>query len=155
MLPNPVFSIFVDFIAFLVLFSPLYFVLYFIYLCISVNLFCTYFSVILPSSLFLYPHIFQVNIMVLTRVVVITISTAKRRSIMLAMGTSPVEQAYEQMRYEPQGGAISPPFWDYSPRQQALEQTSCSHCMSNKKAARKFYIGFMIFKTASLIYQTR
>ncbi|XP_070688316.1 adhesion G protein-coupled receptor D2 [Pempheris klunzingeri] len=42
--------------------------------------------------------IIMVNIMVLTRVVVITISTAKRRSIMLAMGTSPVEQAYEQMR---------------------------------------------------------
>ncbi|KAM8887889.1 adhesion G protein-coupled receptor D2 isoform 2-T4 [Synchiropus picturatus] len=42
--------------------------------------------------------IIMVNIMVLTRVVVITISTAKRRSIMLAMGTSPVEQAYEQIR---------------------------------------------------------
>ncbi|XP_060889802.1 adhesion G-protein coupled receptor D2 isoform X1 [Labrus mixtus] len=42
--------------------------------------------------------IIMVNLMVLTRVVVITISTAKRRSIMLAMGTSPVEQAYEQMR---------------------------------------------------------
>ncbi|XP_070817602.1 adhesion G protein-coupled receptor D2 [Chaetodon trifascialis] len=42
--------------------------------------------------------IIMVNIMVLTRVVVITISTAKRRSIMLAMGTSPAEQAYEQMR---------------------------------------------------------
>ncbi|CAB1324718.1 unnamed protein product, partial [Coregonus sp. 'balchen'] len=39
-----------------------------------------------------------VNIMVLTRVVVITISTAKRRSIMLAMDNSPVEQAYEQIR---------------------------------------------------------
>lgn len=55
--------------------------------------------------------LFQVNIMVLTRVVVITISTAKRRSIMLAMGTSPVEQAYEQMRYKPQGGAICPLFF--------------------------------------------
>ncbi|XP_042272092.1 adhesion G-protein coupled receptor D2 isoform X1 [Thunnus maccoyii] len=42
--------------------------------------------------------IIMVNVMVLTRVVVITISTAKRRSIMLAMGTSPVEQAYEQIR---------------------------------------------------------
>ncbi|XP_059196570.1 adhesion G-protein coupled receptor D2 [Centropristis striata] len=42
--------------------------------------------------------IIMVNIMVLTRVVVITISTAKRRSIMLAMGTSPAEQAYEQIR---------------------------------------------------------
>ncbi|XP_026179294.1 adhesion G-protein coupled receptor D2 isoform X2 [Mastacembelus armatus] len=42
--------------------------------------------------------IIMVNIMVLTRVLVITISTAKRRSIMLAMGTSPVEQAYEQIR---------------------------------------------------------
>ncbi|XP_035509235.1 adhesion G-protein coupled receptor D2 [Morone saxatilis] len=42
--------------------------------------------------------IIMVNIMVLTRVVVITISTAKRRSIMLAMDTSPAEQAYEQMR---------------------------------------------------------
>ncbi|KAM3619759.1 uncharacterized protein V6R79_013108 [Siganus canaliculatus] len=42
--------------------------------------------------------IIMVNVMVLMRVVVITISTAKRRSIMLAMGTSPLEQAYEQMR---------------------------------------------------------
>ncbi|XP_076007349.1 adhesion G protein-coupled receptor D2 [Genypterus blacodes] len=42
--------------------------------------------------------IIMVNVLVLTRVVVITISTAKRRSIMLAMGTSPVEQAYEQIR---------------------------------------------------------
>ncbi|XP_028259183.1 adhesion G-protein coupled receptor D2 [Parambassis ranga] len=42
--------------------------------------------------------IIMVNILVLTRVVVITISTAKRRSIMLAMGASPVEQAYEQIR---------------------------------------------------------
>ncbi|XP_041648002.1 adhesion G-protein coupled receptor D2 [Cheilinus undulatus] len=42
--------------------------------------------------------IIMVNLMVLTRVVIITISTAKRRSIMLAMGTSPVEQAYEQLR---------------------------------------------------------
>ncbi|KAF7658816.1 hypothetical protein LDENG_00007700, partial [Lucifuga dentata] len=41
--------------------------------------------------------IIMVNVMVLSRVVVITISTAKRRSIMLAMGTSPVEQAYEQI----------------------------------------------------------
>lgn len=42
--------------------------------------------------------IIMVNILVLTRVVVITISTAKRRSIMLAMGASPAEQAYEQIR---------------------------------------------------------
>ncbi|XP_072244890.1 adhesion G protein-coupled receptor D2 [Leuresthes tenuis] len=42
--------------------------------------------------------IIMVNILVLTRVVIITISTAKRRSIMLAQGTSPVEQAYEQIR---------------------------------------------------------
>ncbi|KAM6922079.1 adhesion G protein-coupled receptor D2 [Xenentodon cancila] len=42
--------------------------------------------------------IIMVNILVLTRVVIITISTAKRRSIMLALGTSPVEQAYEQFR---------------------------------------------------------
>ncbi|KAJ3599129.1 hypothetical protein NHX12_033092, partial [Muraenolepis orangiensis] len=41
--------------------------------------------------------IIMVNIMVLTRVVVITISTAKRRSIMLVMGTSTVEQGYEQI----------------------------------------------------------
>ncbi|XP_028299668.1 adhesion G-protein coupled receptor D2 isoform X2 [Gouania willdenowi] len=42
--------------------------------------------------------IIMVNILVLTRVVVITISTTKRRSIMLAMGSGPVEQAYEQTR---------------------------------------------------------
>nr|XP_019953882.1 PREDICTED: adhesion G-protein coupled receptor D2-like [Paralichthys olivaceus] len=42
--------------------------------------------------------IIMVNILILSRVVIITISTAKRRSIMLAMGTSPVEQAYEQIR---------------------------------------------------------
>lgn len=42
--------------------------------------------------------IIMVNILVLTRVVVITISTAKRRSILLAMGVSPAEQAYEQIR---------------------------------------------------------
>ncbi|XP_037325891.2 adhesion G-protein coupled receptor D2 [Pungitius pungitius] len=42
--------------------------------------------------------IIMVNIMVLSRVVIITISTAKRRSIMLAMGTSPVDQAYERIR---------------------------------------------------------
>ncbi|XP_037105520.1 adhesion G-protein coupled receptor D2 isoform X1 [Syngnathus acus] len=42
--------------------------------------------------------IIMVNVMVLTRVVVITISTAKRRSIMLAMGASPLEQTYEQVR---------------------------------------------------------
>ncbi|XP_055363716.1 adhesion G-protein coupled receptor D2 isoform X2 [Betta splendens] len=42
--------------------------------------------------------IIMVNILVMTRVLMITISTAKRRSIMLAMGASPVEQAYEQIR---------------------------------------------------------
>ncbi|KAM7387977.1 hypothetical protein PAMP_024181 [Pampus punctatissimus] len=42
--------------------------------------------------------IIMVNVMVLTRVVIITISTAKRRSIMLAMSTSPVKQTYEQIR---------------------------------------------------------
>ncbi|XP_058494748.1 adhesion G-protein coupled receptor D2 isoform X2 [Solea solea] len=42
--------------------------------------------------------IIMVNIMILSRVVLISISTARRRSIMLAMGTSPVEQAYEQIR---------------------------------------------------------
>ncbi|XP_038147573.1 adhesion G-protein coupled receptor D2 [Cyprinodon tularosa] len=49
---------------------------------------------------FVGPVIFiiMVNILVLTRVVIITISTAKRRSIMLVLGLSPVEQAYEQIR---------------------------------------------------------
>ncbi|XP_035379061.1 adhesion G-protein coupled receptor D2 isoform X2 [Electrophorus electricus] len=42
--------------------------------------------------------IIMVNIMVLTRVVLITISTAKRRSLMLAANTSPVHQASEQIR---------------------------------------------------------
>uniref|UniRef100_A0A3B4DUZ1 Adhesion G protein-coupled receptor D2 n=2 Tax=Pygocentrus nattereri TaxID=42514 RepID=A0A3B4DUZ1_PYGNA len=42
--------------------------------------------------------IIMVNIMVLTRVVVITISTAKRRSLMLAANASPVEQVSEQIR---------------------------------------------------------
>ncbi|KAM8874688.1 adhesion G protein-coupled receptor D2 isoform 3-T3 [Spinachia spinachia] len=42
--------------------------------------------------------IITVNVMVLSRVVIITISTAKRRSIMLAMGTSPVDQTYERIR---------------------------------------------------------
>lgn len=62
---------------------------YFLYALISTTS-SSHFCVLLCS--------FQVNIMVLTRVVVITISTAKRRSIMLAMGTSPVDQAYEQIR---------------------------------------------------------
>lgn len=113
------------------------------------------FSVCLFIFSFLHPYVCQVNIMVLTRVVVITISTAKKRSIMLAMGTSPAEQAYEQMRYKPQGGAISPPFLKFhSAERQALEQASYSRCMSNKTAAGNFYIGFVIFKMASLIYQT-
>ncbi|KAK1806007.1 hypothetical protein P4O66_013048 [Electrophorus voltai] len=42
--------------------------------------------------------IIMVNIMVLTRVVLITISTAKRRSLMLAANTSPVHQVSEQIR---------------------------------------------------------
>ncbi|XP_077964410.1 adhesion G protein-coupled receptor D2 isoform X4 [Gasterosteus aculeatus] len=42
--------------------------------------------------------IIMVNVMVLSRVVIITMSTARRRSIMLAMGTSPVDQAYERIR---------------------------------------------------------
>ncbi|XP_066503286.1 adhesion G-protein coupled receptor D2 isoform X2 [Hoplias malabaricus] len=42
--------------------------------------------------------IIMVNIMVLTRVVVITVSTAKRRSLMLAANSNPVEQASEQIR---------------------------------------------------------
>ncbi|XP_035271868.1 adhesion G-protein coupled receptor D2 [Anguilla anguilla] len=49
---------------------------------------------------FVGPVIFimMVNIMVLTRVVIITISMAKRRSIMLAVNSSPMEQAYEHIR---------------------------------------------------------
>ncbi|KAJ8277956.1 hypothetical protein GJAV_G00082120 [Gymnothorax javanicus] len=49
---------------------------------------------------FVGPVIFimMVNIMVLTRVVVITISMAKRRSIMLAAHSSPMGQAYEHIR---------------------------------------------------------
>lgn len=78
--------------------------------------------------------------MVLTRVVVITISTAKRRSIMLAMGTSPVEQAYEQTRYKPQGGAICPPLGDDPVGPQALEQTSCSQRTSNKMQQGDFIL---------------
>ncbi|XP_076880363.1 adhesion G protein-coupled receptor D2 isoform X2 [Brachyhypopomus gauderio] len=42
--------------------------------------------------------IIMVNIMVLTRVVLITIATAKRRSLMLAANTSPVNQVSEQIR---------------------------------------------------------
>ncbi|KAJ8376171.1 hypothetical protein SKAU_G00067510 [Synaphobranchus kaupii] len=49
---------------------------------------------------FVGPVIFimMVNVMVLTRVVVITISMAKRRSIMLAVNSSPAGQAYEHIR---------------------------------------------------------
>ncbi|XP_054608236.2 adhesion G protein-coupled receptor D2 [Nothobranchius furzeri] len=49
---------------------------------------------------FVGPVIFiiMVNVLVLTRVVIITVSTAKRRSIMLASDTSPAEQACEQIR---------------------------------------------------------
>lgn len=71
---------------------------------------CSNLISVFPPLLIVHRHIWQVNIMVLARVVVITISTAKKRSIMLAMGTSPAVQAYEQMRYTPQGGAISPLF---------------------------------------------
>ncbi|RXM28338.1 Kinesin-like protein KIF14 [Acipenser ruthenus] len=42
--------------------------------------------------------IIMVNILVLTRVVLITLSTAKRRAIMLALNSSPIEQAYDQIR---------------------------------------------------------
>ncbi|KAI4894763.1 hypothetical protein NFI96_013537 [Prochilodus magdalenae] len=42
--------------------------------------------------------IIMVNIMVLTRVVVITISMAKRRSLMLAANANPVEQVSDQIR---------------------------------------------------------
>ncbi|KAF7703631.1 adhesion G-protein coupled receptor D2 isoform X2 [Silurus meridionalis] len=49
---------------------------------------------------FVGPVIFiiMVNIMVLTRVVMITISTAKRRSLMMADSTSSIEQVSEQIR---------------------------------------------------------
>ncbi|XP_026768762.3 adhesion G-protein coupled receptor D2 [Pangasianodon hypophthalmus] len=49
---------------------------------------------------FVGPVIFiiTVNIMVLTRVIIITISTAKRRSLMMADSASPIEQASEQIR---------------------------------------------------------
>lgn len=43
----------------------------------------------------------QVNIMVLTRVVIITISTGKRRSLMMADSSSPIEQVSEQIRWSP------------------------------------------------------
>lgn len=42
--------------------------------------------------------IVMVNIMVLARVVGITITTAKRRSLMMAVNSSPMDQAYEQIR---------------------------------------------------------
>ncbi|XP_038650744.1 adhesion G-protein coupled receptor D2 [Scyliorhinus canicula] len=49
---------------------------------------------------FVGPVIFiiMVNMFVLTRVVLITMSTAKRRTIMLAVNSSPIEQAYDQIR---------------------------------------------------------
>ncbi|XP_062919506.1 adhesion G-protein coupled receptor D2-like [Mobula hypostoma] len=49
---------------------------------------------------FVGPVIFiiMVNMFVLTRVVLITMSTAKRRAIMLAVNSSPMEQAYDQIR---------------------------------------------------------
>ncbi|XP_048833283.1 adhesion G-protein coupled receptor D2 isoform X2 [Brienomyrus brachyistius] len=49
---------------------------------------------------FVGPVIFiiMVNVMVLTRVVAIAISAAKRRSIMLALKSSPAEQTFEQTR---------------------------------------------------------
>ncbi len=42
--------------------------------------------------------LFKVNIMILTRVVVITITTAKRRSLLMTLNTSPEEQVSEQIR---------------------------------------------------------
>lgn len=42
--------------------------------------------------------IIMVNVMILTRVVVITISTAKRRSLMMKLNSSPEEQVSEQIR---------------------------------------------------------
>ncbi|KAK2907038.1 hypothetical protein Q8A67_006023 [Cirrhinus molitorella] len=42
--------------------------------------------------------IIMVNIMILTRVVVITVATAKRRSLMMTLNTSPEEQVPEQIR---------------------------------------------------------
>ncbi|XP_016331008.1 adhesion G-protein coupled receptor D2-like [Sinocyclocheilus anshuiensis] len=42
--------------------------------------------------------IIMVNIMILTRVVVITMATAKRRSLMMTLNTSPEEQVSEQIR---------------------------------------------------------
>ncbi|XP_048394738.1 adhesion G-protein coupled receptor D2 isoform X3 [Stegostoma tigrinum] len=49
---------------------------------------------------FVGPVIFiiMVNMFVLTRVVLITMSTAKRRATMLAVNSSPIEQAYDQIR---------------------------------------------------------
>ncbi|XP_069798448.1 adhesion G protein-coupled receptor D2 [Narcine bancroftii] len=49
---------------------------------------------------FVGPVIFiiMVNMFVLTRVVLITMSTAKRRTVMLAVNSSPMEQAYDQIR---------------------------------------------------------
>ncbi|TSW35253.1 Adhesion G-protein coupled receptor D2 [Bagarius yarrelli] len=49
---------------------------------------------------FVGPVIFiiMVNVMVLTRVVIITISTGKRRSLVIADSTSPIEQVFEQIR---------------------------------------------------------
>lgn len=44
----------------------------------------------------LFVYVYQVNIMILTRVVLITIATAKRRSLM--MNNSPEEQVSEQIR---------------------------------------------------------
>lgn len=82
----------------------------------------------------------QVNILVMTRVLVITISTAKRRSTMLAMGRSPMEQSYEQIRYQPQGGTICSLFKDYSPEPQALNQTSWGHRPSNRKKLGDFIL---------------
>ncbi|KAF5894699.1 adhesion G-protein coupled receptor D2-like, partial [Clarias magur] len=44
-----------------------------------------------------YSHNIKVNILVLTRVVIITTSTAKRRSLMMADSTSPIKQVSEQI----------------------------------------------------------
>lgn len=52
----------------------------------------------LPSRLIGPVPASQVNVMVLARVVAIAISAAKRRSIMLALKSSPAAQTFEQTR---------------------------------------------------------
>lgn len=57
-----------------------------------------FFIILSNDESFFNLYILQVNIMVLTRVVFITISTTKRRSLMMADSTSPMEQGSEQIR---------------------------------------------------------